>query len=921
MKKRFWLLSLCLVLPLLAGKGALVHAADNPKTSSVTLQWEEFRNLLKLDKDTITLSWEEFQKLLAQTSEKVNPRYTLKGGEVLLTRQEFKQLLAKMIKPNKPDIQPTQDYLLLKGEYLGTVREASTQFRAKLIIHVLGRKKQKFLSIPIFRKELALQDIRLNGKPAAIESSGSWQYLKVDKPGKYQVDAIFSVKGGLKTGGSAGLSFGIPQTPITLIKLTIPKSGLEVYIPKAEQLSFRTVAGKTVAVAHCVPTDWVQISWRKQIAKKDRGPAKVYAEIYNLLSIEADAIRVSAKLKLNILQNSLQSLSLIVPPDYQVLDVSGQAKRAWHVDEVSSQQVLNIVFEFPLEGRHELTIKAEKLLPKETMVADFQGFRVVAAKRESGFIAGEVKSDAEAHVRESHGGDRIDFQKIPPELSGLSSRPILFAFKYVRHPYSITVDITKHERQAALPAVIDLAQVTTLYQEEGKRTHRLIFTTRNLWKQFLKLKLPEGARVWSVYVDNKREKASQDKDGRILIPLARSDQDGSGGLRAFPVELIYTEPAQPFSFLGQQAQQFPESDILINALKWNVYVPSKFAYPRFSGDFQQEKIYAQVPQPCPREEPMLSAPASRGAGAKDDMLMDEILAPEEECSVEYDMEDIAMKEVKQEAPRRKKRMPRKAKMAMLGAASAPPPLPVQAVAAPQKVQMPKQLLGPAGVLSVRVNIPLAGSKYKFSKKIINQDEDLSLRFAYFDERLLHGLFLLLGLGLLYLLYRLRKVIVRLVVAIVKGIWAVVKRLKFMLSPLGLPIVLFLFLVAMQYFDLAYDHPGIFGLSVLGFIAAIIRLFKKPLLKLVRFLWNPQYLAGISLVGLISIFVDSYFWGYLEDLPFLGLFAFLLFVIFLVSGGWVGFKLIKLGWKKYQARKTAKPAEKPKEEKSTKKGQK
>ena len=61
--------------------------------SQVTVSWEEFKKLLNLDENELVIPLETFQKLLAQTGIKTVPAYTMRAGNVVLSRQEFKKLV------------------------------------------------------------------------------------------------------------------------------------------------------------------------------------------------------------------------------------------------------------------------------------------------------------------------------------------------------------------------------------------------------------------------------------------------------------------------------------------------------------------------------------------------------------------------------------------------------------------------------------------------------------------------------------------------------------------------------------------------------------------------------------------------------------------------------------------------------------
>ncbi|TES91580.1 MAG: hypothetical protein E3J87_07500, partial [Candidatus Cloacimonadota bacterium] len=281
------LLSILLIIPLQADNNV-----EKKKPSSITLDWEEFQKILKLDVDEVKLTWDEFSKLLSMTGFRFKPEYKVEGGNVILTREQFKKLIDKMKPPGREEVTPPSDYLIKKGSYNGISGKKSTQFTALLELQIFKKERKAYLKIPLFREELAIEDIRFDEKPASIITEGGWHYLNTDEVGKHSVRVKFSVKSSLDK-GTPGLNFNIPHTPITYVLLDIPKEDMEITIGNAQELQTRASRNHTIVEGYLIPTSEIRISWKKKSVKIAHGPAKIYAELFNLLSIEADAIRVT----------------------------------------------------------------------------------------------------------------------------------------------------------------------------------------------------------------------------------------------------------------------------------------------------------------------------------------------------------------------------------------------------------------------------------------------------------------------------------------------------------------------------------------------------------------------------------------------------------------------------------------------------
>jgi hypothetical protein len=753
--------------------------ADDSKGSKITIDWNEFRSLLKLDVDEIKLSWDEFAKLMEQTGTTYKPEYRVEGGEVILTREEFKKIVDRMKPPPGVELRPPADYIITRASYNGVMGSQSTNFTVFLDLEIFDKHQKSYLKIPLFGENLAISEVKLDGKPASIITEGGWHYLSTSEVGRHSVAIKFSLNSS-PDNGSPGLNFSIPQTPITYLSLDIPKPDIEVNVGNAQEVKTVETKGHTVARSYLSPASYVNISWKKEEGKVVRGKARIYSEVFNLLSIEADAITVTTMVELNVMQNKINLLSLIVPENYQVMNVSGDGVAEWSFREERGRQILDVSFEYMFEGMKVFTIKSERLLPEETIVADFEGFEVLEAIRESGYVAGEVKSDAEAAVQEFSNLERIDFQKIPYQLSNLSVRPILFAFKYVKHPFDMVVRITKYKKEEALTSFIDVARGVTLLTEDGKLVHQITFTMQNLWDQFLKVSLPQDVSIWSVYVNGKREKASKDDNGKVLIPLVRSERGFDGSLTPFDVEVIYTEEMGGFNLLGKKKNYFPTTDILINKAEWSLYLPVNYSYMKFSGNLKptiEEIVPVVMPPAMPAEAEGFEEEA------KDEELREfsgakEVLAP----SVSQTVLD---------------------KSAQVFAT------------------------GEAGLLSVRVNIPVSGIKYSFEKKIVEREEALFLGFTYVNEIIIKALVLLLVLILIYVFIRKRRVFIPMFEALWKQLINLSKCFRLALSPGGFLAIITVVLIICFFLRIYFYFSFLVMFVVLlVFTASVVRFIES-----------------------------------------------------------------------------------------------
>lgn len=715
MKRKTLIIFIGTMLLVCSGLSIGVYAdEDTNKKSQLTVPWDEFKQLLHLDEDEIVLPLETFQKLLAQTGVKITPAYTLKEGNVVLTRTEFKKLVDQMKPPVGVEAQPPFDYLITKAIYSGKMGENNTAFIGTFNVYVL--KKGVYLKIPLLPHSIALEDVKVGGKQALVVSEGGYHKIVLSKPGEYVVGASFSLKSSIKKGPHK-VDLAIQQTPITLLRLEIPLKNIDVEIPQAQQV-LTSLRGNTTIVSAVIATGrTISVRWRKKVAVTEKIPPKLYSEVYHLISIEDDALKINSDINYNILHSEVDAVRLIIPEDMNLLTVSGEGVGEWQEVVQKGQRLILIPFTYGKKGAVTVSITAETALSETGLGNAFSGIRVLDTVREIGFIGIELNTSAEVIATESEGLEKVPVQKLPPSLYNKSVKPLILGFKYLKHPYSLVLDVKKHEKIAVPIATINSGSVVTLFTEDGKVVHRLVYQIRNSAKQFLEIQLPEKADVWSVMVGNEPVESSINAQGKLLVPLIRS-RSVNNRLDTFPVEVIYCLVEERFSMLGLRKSSLPAVDLLISQLMWSVYLPNDYGYIYFESTLEKEEIIRGL---------------NVFAGAQrryDEKAMKEVYKSSEMESGEI-RRDKLKKVYKGKDYRSKFRnVPLQEEQissqvdAELGFSGRLEGL-TQQGAPPAVVPA-----GATGILPIQIQVPTGGQVYRFAKTIIKPEDPLTFSVTY-----------------------------------------------------------------------------------------------------------------------------------------------------------------------------------------------
>ena len=702
---------------LLLGLFLSVHAAPAQanEDEGIVLTWQDMWKLLDLDSDKIKLTWNEFQKLLEQSGNKIDMNFEIEGGIVTIKRDRFKQMLEKMkpVAMKKP--RPPKDYLVTEAKYTGTAGEKNCRFTLQFKVYVFEGESLSYISIPVLSANTAVSDISVDGAPGVVHTAGSWYTINLVKKGYHEVKATFSVGNNKQS-----LSLPIIRSMINTVDFTVPFKDFEINLDSALNEQLAGGASSRI-ITHIPPTGRMSVNWHRKSKMKEKKPALFYADTHNLISVAPDILKVKTLVDLEVLQSSLDNISIRVPANYEVIKVSAGSIKDWQVRDTDVGRILEIHFGFDIDNRYQFTVFTERMLAADTLAVEFTGVQVVDARRETGAVGIVAESGVEVEIQSNRELEKLEFHQLPQKILAMSSRPVLYSYKYARHPYRLDIAVHKHEQLPGISTVIESVNGTALFLPEGKMLYKMVYSVRNSYKQFMELELPGNAAIWTVLVDNKREKASRNKKGKVLIPLVRSTGNGDR-LRSFNVQLIYTRPGEEFRTRGGSQCFFPKTDIFINKIRMEMFLPEGYSYDFDKGEWKEEVApLVPVERPVSSHE-MFGLDEKPGSPTPPAEKKAEEFEPRDKVQgVEGGIADVGTATGKELLSKLKRK---------------------------REEDKSRSYTGPAGLSSISVYLPISGKKYVFSKKIIDKYESYPLKFSYFHKQTLQGIYLLSGIFLL-----------------------------------------------------------------------------------------------------------------------------------------------------------------------------
>ncbi len=537
------------------------------------------------------------QLALAGTGMQDPPERVVMGLDEFL--QMYEKAKAQVDKPEDPPRHHALSSARYEGEVLivdGEPRFA--KFDATLRVEVL--RNQGWARVPILPATVALQSATIDKREAAIVIENGFYTLITDRKGAFDLDLSFGASVATENGQSR-IAFELAGSGATELALRVPADeNLDFTVANAHLQSDK-VTGQFREVEATLPsTGTLMVSWQREIPEAAQAAAQqsqVYAEVYTLVGISDGLMRATTTVEHTILFAGKEKLEFQVPEGMTLVDVQGTGLRDWKQDEKGKLEVL---LNYAAEGNYTLTLVMERVVGSEGGDLAAPIVQPLGVERAKGWLGVESRGNLEISSGKVVAATPVDVRSLPAAILGITEQPVLLGYKYLSNAAEVPLLVQEHDDVDVLVTLLDEARARTMWTPEGRRLTSVTYRVRNNRKQFLRLALPAKAELWSASVGGRAVQPASAPDGRILIPLVRSQATG-GALAAFEVEVVYVENGKPVADSGKGTFEatLPTADVPSTYVAWTVYAPNETKVRRrsYGGNLRHvEYLSNPIPQ-------------------------------------------------------------------------------------------------------------------------------------------------------------------------------------------------------------------------------------------------------------------------------------------------------------------------------------
>jgi hypothetical protein len=322
-------------------------------------------------------------------------------------------------------------------------------------------------------------------------------------------------------------------------------------------------------------------NWAAEFSVERTKPA-LYAEIFNLCSIGEGVLYGSASISYHISGAPARTLRLRIPARLQNVEFTGRNIRNW----TQEGEIWTVTLQEKAMGAYTLLVTFDQRM--DYAAADFEagGLSALDTEGEVGYLV--IASDANLTVTEktlAPGLLRIDREEIPTSYALLLNNPVVASYKYVGAAPGAAFAFTRHDTERLLDQVVDHTALTTTLARDGEAVTTVTYFIKNASQQYLAVKLPPGARLWSVRSGTRENnlKAVSPLNGEqaTLIPLDRLRDPNT----PLMVELSYAAATAPFGPLGGPVRlEAPATAATQSTFaRWTVRAPARWQLRAIGG--------------------------------------------------------------------------------------------------------------------------------------------------------------------------------------------------------------------------------------------------------------------------------------------------------------------------------------------------
>ena len=374
----------------------------------------------------------------------------------------------------------------------------------------------------------------------------------------------------------ADLKFDVPKVRVTGARTerghVVLRAEKGVRLEPATATNLREMHTGSLPVA--VPG--AQRAWRFKdgdwalAATIEREEPALHAELFHLATLGESGLYGSCSITYFIAGAPTRTLRVRIPAGLRNVEITGRDIRARQQDG----DVWTVQLQDKVHGDYTLLVTYQQPAAFEGGEVALGGIRTIGPESETGYLvlAGSASLAFAGESRRDPAILPITPEELPREYALLVTDRVLHASKYVGGPHEAVVKVRRLPTLAPVGQVADHTTLETRLSRDGEAVTEVTSFVKNTSQQYLGVKLPAGAALWSATVDGTAVQALDRGEGAVLVPVERR-LDPNQPLR---IGLTYAQQTPKLGWRNRLAFAAPAFDTRTVFARWTFTTPEGF---------------------------------------------------------------------------------------------------------------------------------------------------------------------------------------------------------------------------------------------------------------------------------------------------------------------------------------------------------
>ena len=185
--------------------------------------------------------------------------------------------------------------------------------------------------VPVLDSATSISEVLLDGRPTSLLRDGPMYTVGVDAPGTHKIEVRF-FQGRESDRFARKLAFALPPSGPTALRIWVGEQDIDAALSQGAITGLRAEAGGTWLEAALDARGEVDLTWTRRHDRTATADAVTRARVHTLFTLHEALVRGVEALDVEVVDGEVDRVELDLPPDIEIVDVSGDAVLQWQTE-------------------------------------------------------------------------------------------------------------------------------------------------------------------------------------------------------------------------------------------------------------------------------------------------------------------------------------------------------------------------------------------------------------------------------------------------------------------------------------------------------------------------------------------------------------------------------------------------------------